>query len=298
MSFKETLEKIRSLEIQSSSTLTKEGLKSLSEDIQKSKAETTEDLLKELEEKSEILAHVRDTEPALRNGLKYIKNGVSCAKEKREAKEIIKKCTDDYIGKMNEAKKKIAEIGEKRIRDGDVLMTHCHSTAVMNIIKKAVENGKKIEVVCTETRPRFQGRITAKELLDLGIPTTMIIDSAARRYMNDIDLVLFGADAVTSDGFLVNKIGTSMVALAAREARTTTCTCCETYKFDPETLEGNWEPVEERDPDEVWTKRPEKLKVLNPAFDFTPPELISFLVCEEGIINIWEASRIMKEKWS
>ena len=115
--------------------------------------------------------------------------------------------------------------------------------------------------------------------------------------MNDVDLVMFGADAITSDGYLVNKIGTSLIALAAEEARTTTSAACETFKFDPATLAGDWEPIEERDRREVWEDPPKNLRILNPAFDLTPPRLINFLICEEGVINIQEASRIMKEKW-
>lgn len=297
MTFEETLEKIKTLEIQSSSRVTKEGLKALNNSLQKSKAKTTKELLKELATKSERLANVRATEPALRNGLNFVKHRVTSASDPKEAKELTREGVECYITKMEQAEQKITEIGEKRIKDDNTLMTHCHSTTVTSIIKKAWENGKRFSVICTETRPRYQGRLTAKELVSKGIPTTLIVDSASRRVMNDVDLVMFGADAITSDGFLVNKIGTSLIALAAKEARTLTCTACETFKFDPATLAGDWEPIEERSPSEVWDKAPEKLKIMNHAFDLTPSSLIDFLICEEGVINIQEASRLMKTKW-
>jgi ribose 1,5-bisphosphate isomerase len=297
MTFEATLGKIKRLEIQSSSSVTKNGLKSLAESIQKSKAKSLDELLEEVETKSRLLASARATEPALRNGLKALKGYVATASSPAEVKRLTAESVDSYIGRMEEAEERIAKIGEKRVTEGSTIMTHCHSRTVVAILKKAAASGKKFDVICTETRPRFQGRTTAKELLAAGIPTTMIVDSAARSVMNDVDLVMFGADAVTSDGFLVNKIGTSLIALAAKEARTMTCAACETFKFDPDTLAGVREPIEERDPKEVWDKPPKKLRIRNPAFDFTPPSLIDFVICEEGVISIQEASRIMKEKW-
>jgi ribose 1,5-bisphosphate isomerase len=85
------------------------------------------------------------------------------------------------------------------------------------LLKRAKQSGKKFEIICTETRPVFQGRFTAREMLDLGVKTTMIVDSASRFLMNDADLVIVGADAITSEGNVINKIGTSMIALAAYE---------------------------------------------------------------------------------
>ncbi|MCD4740224.1 S-methyl-5-thioribose-1-phosphate isomerase [archaeon] len=293
MTFGQTLKKIKSLEIQSSSNVTKQGLKALSQDIQKNK-ETHKKLLKTIKTKSKQLSQVRVTEPAIRNGLRYLAQDIKNAKTAEETRKTAVKSIRDYLTKMKKAEQKIAEIGSKRIKNNMTVMTHCHSRVVMSILKKAKKQGKKFKVICTETRPFYQGRTTAKELLSTGIPVTMIVDSAARSVMNDVDLVLFGADAITSDGFLINKIGTSQIALAAKEARTMTCTCCETYKFDPMTLSGDWEPIEQRDSKEIWEKSPKKLKILNPAFDATPPDLITFIICEEGVYNIREASQIMK----
>ena len=124
------------------------------------------------------------------------------------------------------------------------------------ILQKAKLDGKTFEVVCTESRPVFQGRITAKEMLDAGIKTTMIVDSAVRHFMNEVDLVFVGADAITSEGNVINKIGTSMVALAAREARTPFYVVSELLKFDPVTIHGDYEKIEERSPKEVWDAPP------------------------------------------
>ena len=148
-----------------------------------------------------------------------------------------------------------ARLAQRRVTDGDRLLTHCNSSAVVAILKTAWSQGKRFEVTVTETRPRFQGRITAKELGSAGIPVTMILDDAARFFMNRIDKVIVGADAITANGALVNKIGTSLIALSAHEARTRVFAAAETYKFSPETMIGELIEIEERDPSEIISSR-------------------------------------------
>ncbi|MGZ4851278.1 MAG: translation initiation factor eIF-2B, partial [Candidatus Bathyarchaeia archaeon] len=144
--------------------------------------------------------------------------------------------------------------------------------------------GKNFKVICTETRPAYQGRITANELVGLGIETTFIVDSAARSFMGNVDVVIVGADAITSEGNVVNKIGSSSIAVLANEARVPFYVVSELLKFDPETLKGECERIEQRNPAEVWSEAPSKLIVRNPAFDVTPNRYIHGLICEEGII--------------
>lgn len=121
-------------------------------------------------------------------------------------------------------------------------------------------------------------------MVDLGIETTFIVDSAARSFMGNADVVIVGADAVTSEGNVVNKIGTSSIAVLAYEARKPFYVVSELLKFDPETLYGECEKIEQRKPAEVWKEAPKKLVVQNPAFDVTPRRYIHGFICEEGII--------------
>jgi ribose 1,5-bisphosphate isomerase len=102
--------------------------------------------------------------------------------------------------------------------------------------------------------------------------------------MGDVDLVVVGADSITSEGNVVNKIGTSGIAVLANEARKPFYVVSELLKFDPETLNGAYEGIEQRNPSEVWSEAPEKLSVRNPAFDVTPSRYIHGLICEEGVI--------------
>ena len=173
------------------------------------------------------------------------------------------------------------------VNSGDVLLTHCNSSAALGVIKEAHAQGKDVRVYATETRPWRQGLLTVRELSDAGVDVTLIIDSAVRSVMKKMDRVFVGADTVTSSGELINKIGTSQVALAANEAGVPFNVCSETYKFSPKTIFGNGVPIEERDKEEVAEAGtiPENVKVYNPVFDTTPAKYIDAIVTEQGIIS-------------
>jgi ribose 1,5-bisphosphate isomerase len=178
-----------------------------------------------------------------------------------------------------------------------VIFTHCHSSTVTYLLRKAKQKGRTFEVICTETRPAFQGRITAKEMVDLGVKTTLIVDSAARFFMRKADIVLVGADAITSEGSVVNKIGTATIALLANEARVPFYVASELLKFDAETLYGEYEAIEERSRDEVWKEAPEMLVVRNPAFEVARREFIHGIICEEGIIPPQSVNEVVNRRY-
>ena len=135
-------------------------------------------------------------------------------------------------------------------------------------------------------------------MLELGVDSTLIVDSAARFFINQADFVVVGADAITSEGNVINKIGTSMIALAAKEARTPFYVVCELLKFDPATIYGDYEKIEERNPSEIWVKPPENLSIRNPAFDITRRDFIHAIICEEGIISPHSITEVIHRKYS
>lgn len=223
------------------------------------------------------LARTRPTEPAMRDALTYVLRHLS-------SKEELLKAIDRYEDEIREAEEKIADYGARRVPDGGVVITHCHSTTVVRVLTRAKEVGKEFRVVVTETRPKYQGKITARELLEAGIPVTYIVDSAAYPFMRDADLYITGADAITSDGYVVNKIGTALMALAAKRFDVPYCVAASTLKYDPVTAAGFEEPIEERDPSEVVD--PSELpgaEIRNPAFDVTPPDLVDGIISEIGV---------------
>jgi ribose 1,5-bisphosphate isomerase len=126
----------------------------------------------------------------------------------------------------------------------------------------------------------------------------MIVDSAARYFMNQVDLVIVGSDAITSEGNVVNKVGTSMIALAAHEARTPFYVVSELLKFDPATVYGDYERIEERSPAEIWKDAPGKLSIRNPAFDVTRRDYIHGIICEEGIVSPHSVMEVVRRRYS
>lgn len=153
-------------------------------------------------------------------------------------------------------------------------------------------------VYATETRPQNQGILTVKELANEGIDVTMIVDSAVHTVMKRINKVFVGADTIFSNGALVNKIGTSQVALAAHEANVHFYVCSETYKFSPMTIFGDTVSIEERNTSDVIDikKVPSSVKVFNPIFDITPARYIDDIITEIGIISPGSAYYIMNKQ--
>ncbi len=235
----------------------------------------------------------------MRNAVRWIISQVErSGKEKiKELAEIVASASQRFLRNLEDSKEKIAEIGARRIRNNSVILTHCHSSTVTYLLKRAKKEGKSFEVICTETRPVFQGRMTAKEMLELGVKTTLIVDSAARFFMNQADFVIVGADAITSEGNVINKIGTSMIALVAHEARTPFYVVSELLKFDPATMYGDYEKIEERSPNEIWKNPLENLIIRNPAFDVTRRDFIHGIICEEGIISPQSVIEVMHRKY-
>ncbi|MFW5902602.1 MAG: ribose 1,5-bisphosphate isomerase, partial [archaeon] len=194
---KKTCQDIKELKIQGATNVALEAVKSL-------KVIENEE---ELEESIQLLEKSRPTEPMMRNGLKYVKS------KYKEGKDI-KKSVEEFEQIIQNSVEKIIEIGSEYIPSDTSIMTHCHSSLVERIIKEANREGKIKKVVLTETRPRYQGRITAKKLAKENISVELGVDSARIELLKEVDLAIVGADLITSDGYLFNKIGTHELALS------------------------------------------------------------------------------------
>jgi ribose 1,5-bisphosphate isomerase len=293
------VKQIRRLEIQGARNVAIAAIKAIQGLASRSEAPTKKDFIRELTKAKDALFASRATEPLMRNAIRLVINRVDKSEEKNVKRlvEIVSLASEQFLGDLESSRKRIAEIGAKRIRSNSVVLTHCHSSTVTNLLKRAQYEGKVFEVICTETRPVFQGQVTAKEMLDLGLKTTFIVDSASRFFMNDVDLVLVGADAITSEGNVINKIGTSMVALVAQESRTPFYVVSELLKFDPATVSGDYEKIEERSPNEIWKNAPEGLIIRNPAFDITRRDFIHGIICEDGMISPHSITEVMHRKY-
>jgi len=195
---------------------------------------------------------------------------------------------------------KIAHFGVSLINDGDCILTHCNTGylatsgigTALGIIYKAKELNKKIEVYATETRPVLQGaRLTIWELSKNHISCKLITDNMAGYLMqkNRINKIFVGADRVSLNGDVANKIGTYSLAVLAKYHNIPFYVVCPFNTFDLEIKDGSSIPIEERDPDEVRRVlnryiTVKNIKVYNPSFDITPNNLISALITDKGII--------------
>jgi len=193
----------------------------------------------------------------------------------------------------------MGEFGAALFPDRARVLTHCNAGALatagygtaLGVIRSAHRQGKIDRVFADETRPVLQGaRLTAWELVNDGIPTTLITDSMAGFLMSrgEINCVVVGADRITENGDVINKIGTYTVAVLAREHRIPFFVAAPRSTFDLKTASGALVTIEERDPAEVVQMggvriAPAGVDVRNPAFDVTPGALVTAIVCETGV---------------
>lgn len=197
------------------------------------------------------------------------------------------------IGKQELRSEKTGNWAETLLSSGDTLLTHCFpGPALLIMLQKAVQNGKQVEVISTETRPYLQGaRLTAWAVSELGIPVTLITDNMAAYCMSQdmISKVFTAADRIAMDGTVANKVGTFQLALAAQYHK------IPFYILgyggpDKHCPSGKDIPIEMRDPEEVLNFNGvrisgEKVRAIYPAFDLTPPDLIAGVVTDRGILR-------------
>ena len=287
MNVDETARAITDMSIRGAGRIARAGATALSDFAANYKGNDIAKFRKDLAKATHTLVASRPTAVSLLNGVQFTIRDVDSATTVSDATTSIKNNAGTFISNSENAISTIAKIGAKRINDGDTVLTHCNSSAAIGAIIEAHRQGKKIRAIATESRPWRQGILTVNELSRAGVDTTLIIDSAVRFVMKDVDIVMVGADTITAQGALVNKIGTSQVALAAHEACVPFVVCSETYKFSQATLFGDMVPIEERDMREIIKDNEisKNVKVFNPVFDTTPANYIDAIVTEEGMIH-------------
>jgi ribose 1,5-bisphosphate isomerase len=299
MSVPETAEKIKSMEIRGAGRIARAAAEALRDHALSLKVKDLPAFVAEMEKAAGMLVATRPTAVSLPNAVHIVMAGLGGAKDTEDARSGLVRRADGFIRSSRHAVEDIARFGARHIRDGDTILTHCNSEVALGCIIEAHRSGKEIEVFATEVRPRNQGHITIRTLNDAGIKTNFIVDSAVRSFIHDVDLVIVGADAVTVNGAVVNKIGTAQVAHTAAEARVNMIVAAETYKFAPRTIIGELIRIEERSPDEVLPQTIAKtlpnVTVRNPAFDVTPAEYIDLIVTEAGAIPPQMAYVIIRE---
>ncbi|MDS0473626.1 ribose 1,5-bisphosphate isomerase [Natrinema sp. 1APR25-10V2] len=308
-----TAEDIAAMRIRGAATIADAAAAALETQAERADADTPAAFRRQLRAAARTLYETRPTAVSLPNALRYVLRGTAGETVADLRASTIARA-EQFQRELAQAQDNLGEIGANRLRDGDTVLTHCHSTDALACLDAALEDGKALEAIVKETRPRKQGHITARELRERGVPVTLIADNAARRYLDDADHVLVGADSIAADGSVINKIGTSGLAVNARERGVPVMVAAQTIKLHPDTMTGHTVEIESRDEREVLTDEEraaitgdgadatdtdgataegrdgdestatsdEGLTVENPAFDVTPPRYVDAIVTEHG----------------
>jgi ribose 1,5-bisphosphate isomerase len=282
MELNDSVKQIKELNVQGAEMIARFAVETLKDVLKKSEADTVAGLYAEMMEARNKLASARPTEPCMFNAFKNVFRNVN----KNSTVELYKSFlenTESALNHFDSAQETIALIASQKIKNGSIVFTHCHSSTVIEILKEAKRQKKTFEVYNTETRPRFQGRKTAAELALLGIPVTHFVDSAARYAIKKCDIAFVGADAVTSEGKVVNKIGSELFAEVAKKFEVPFYSCTDSWKFDVESIFGYEKNLEMRDACEVWEDAPKGVKINNYAFEKIDAELVTGIISELGI---------------
>ena len=249
----------------------------------------------------ETLKNTRPTAHDLFYALNLLKKKIE---EGEDAVKVAENYANDIIGRCE----KMGEYGDKLIKDGYRILTHCNAGALAvgdwgtatAPIRKAHRNGKKIFVWVDETRPRLQGaRLTAWEMVQEEIEHAIIADNAAGYFMRkgEVDMVIVGADRITKNGDVANKIGTYEKAVVAHENGIPFYVAAPVSTFDFSLNSGDEIPIEERREEEVLFCRecrvsPNESHARNPAFDVTPAKYITGIITEMGVFRPEEAYKL------
>jgi methylthioribose-1-phosphate isomerase len=265
------------------------------------KAGSKPDFIKELQD---IIREIASTRPTARNLFRALERMERTAEAVKDVENIKKSLVKEAIAIHNEeaaATLKLSKLGADLIKDGSTVLTHCNAGPLatagygtaLGVIFQAHEQGKKLKVFATETRPLLQGaRLTAWELKQAGIPFTLITDSMAGYFMSkgEVSCVIVGADRIALNGDTANKIGTYTLAVLARENNIPFYVAAPLTTVDPSLASGGEIPIEFRSPDEVThiqgiATAPNGVLAANPAFDVTPHPYITAIITDGGIIR-------------
>ena len=265
-----------------------------------SNASTKEEMINDLNSAKNVLFETRPTAVNLAWGLEKIMEVARSCKDPEEIKKIVVETAKQMADQDVKINMTMGKHGSKLFDDNDTVLTHCNAGALatvgygtaLGVIRASKESGKNIKVIATETRPVQQGsRLTAFELKHDGIDVSLIPDTAVGYTLanNLVNKIIVGADRILKTGHVFNKIGTYQVALLAKHHNVPFYVAAPLSTFD---LSSNPEDVviEQRKSSEVTgigekKTAPDDINVINPAFDMTPPELISGIITENGVIT-------------
>ena len=307
--YNQVADAIRNLVVRGAPAIGVSGAFGLALAALQSKAKIKDELISDLEKVRKILYDTRPTAVNLKWGLDKIMNVANSGESVEQIKESVineaKKMADEDI----QINKTMGKYGSVLFDNNDTIMTHCNAGALatvaygtaLGVIRATRESGKNVKVIATETRPIQQGsRLTAFELKHDGFDVSLIPDTAVGYSMANglVDKVIVGADRIVRTGHVFNKIGTYQVATMAKQHGIPFYVAAPLSTFDMKT-DAKDVIIEMRKGTEVTgigdkKTAPDDINVINPAFDMTPPELISGIITEKGVVTAPYEESILK----
>ncbi|WP_297499834.1 translation initiation factor IF-2B subunit alpha [Thermococcus sp.] len=228
-----------------------------------------EELRKALSEMRRVLPGINPSMASLYNLSRFI--------PMTEDPKVVRERAGEFLSLLDTSVAEIGNIGSELIDEGEVIITHSFSSAVLSILRHAVETGRHFRVVLTESAPDYEGMALARELEALGVSFEVITDSQLGLFARKATLALVGADTVTKDGAVINKAGTYPLALACHDAGVPFYVAAESFKFHPEKSSDEIELLER-----PYSRQGYRMR--NVLFDVTPWKLIRGIITELGII--------------
>jgi len=298
--YKQVANAIKTLVVRGAPAIGVSGAFGLALAALQSNASTKEKMINDLNSAKNVLFETRPTAVNLAWGLEKIMEVARSCKDPEEIKKIVVGTAKQMADQDVKINMTMGKHGSKLFDDNDTVLTHCNAGALatvgygtaLGVIRASKESGKNIKVIATETRPVQQGsRLTAFELKHDGIDVSLIPDTAVGYTLanNLVNKIIVGADRILKTGHVFNKIGTYQVALLAKQHNVPFYVAAPLSTFD---LNSNPEDIviEQRKSSEVTgigekKTAPDDINVINPAFDMTPPELISGIITENGVIT-------------
>ena len=298
--YKQVANAIKTLVVRGAPAIGVSGAFGLALATLQSNASTKEEMINDLNSAKNILFETRPTAVNLAWGLEKIMEVARSCKDPEEIKKTVVETAKQMADQDVKINMTMGKHGSKLFDDNDTVLTHCNAGALatvgygtaLGVIRASKESGKNIKVIATETRPVQQGsRLTAFELKHDGIDVSLIPDTAVGYTLanNLVNKIIVGADRILKTGHVFNKIGTYQVALLAKQHNVPFYVAAPLSTFD---LNSNPEDIviEQRKSSEVTgigekKTAPDDINVINPAFDMTPPELISGIITENGVIT-------------
>jgi len=298
--YKQVANAIKTLVVRGAPAIGVSGAFGLALAALQSNASTKEEMINDLNSAKNVLFETRPTAVNLAWGLEKIMEVARSCKDPEEIQKIVVETAKQMADQDVKINMTMGKHGSKLFDDNDTVLTHCNAGALatvgygtaLGVIRASKESGKNIKVIATETRPVQQGsRLTAFELKHDGIDVSLIPDTAVGYTLanNLVNKIIVGADRILKTGHVFNKIGTYQVALLAKQHNVPFYVAAPLSTFD---LNSNPEDIviEQRKSSEVTgigekKTAPDDINVINPAFDMTPPELISGIITENGVIT-------------